>query len=76
MPEITIEPLAVRRRVAARITGQGVTKIDELIATGQIKAVKSGNNLLILVESIKTYLNSLPPAELKLPRHLRRGQRG
>jgi hypothetical protein len=60
-----LKPLVVRRPVAAAAIGQGTSKLDELIASGQIQAVKSGRNLLILVESLERYIASLPPAELK-----------
>jgi hypothetical protein len=57
-------PIAVRRRVAAAMIGEGTTKIDELIATRQIEARKSGRNLLILVESLDRYVAGLPVATL------------
>ena len=57
-------PIAVRRRVAANLIGEGTTKIDELIASGQIEARKSGRNLLILVESLEKYVAGLPVAKL------------
>jgi hypothetical protein len=57
-------PIAVRRRVAAEMIGEGTTKLDELIATGQIEARKSGKNLLILVASLEAYVAGLPVATL------------
>jgi hypothetical protein len=57
-------PIAVRRRVAASMIGEGTTKIDELIATRQIEARKSGRNLLILVASLEAYVAGLPVATL------------
>jgi hypothetical protein len=57
--------IAVRRHDAAAMIGEGVFKIDMLIATGQIVAKKSGRNLLITVESLERYVAGLPPAELK-----------
>jgi hypothetical protein len=59
-----LRPIAVRRRVAANLIGEGTTKIDELIATGQIEARKSGRNLLILVASLDAYVAGLPVATL------------
>jgi hypothetical protein len=38
----TLKAIAVRRRDAADMIGQGVSKIDYLIATGQVEARKSG----------------------------------
>ena len=57
-------PIAVRRRVAASMIGEGTTKIDELIATHKIEARKSGRNLLILVDSLEAYVSGLPVATL------------
>jgi hypothetical protein len=67
MPQVinVPKPIAVRRQVAAGMLGEGVSKIDELIATGQVEARKSGKNLLILVASLEAYVAGLPPAELK-----------
>jgi hypothetical protein len=66
--EFETKPLAMKRRAAARMLAIGTTKLDGLIASGQIQAVKSGKNLLVLVASIEQYLASLPPAKLKLPK--------
>jgi hypothetical protein len=59
-----LKAIAVRRRDAADMIGEGVSKIDMLISTGQIQAKKSGRNLLIIVESLERYVARLPPAEL------------
>ena len=61
----SLKPLAVRRRVAADVIGEGVSKVDELVATGQIEARKSGKNLLIIYASLERYLAGLPVATLK-----------
>jgi hypothetical protein len=63
-----LKAIAVRRQDAANMIGEGVSKIDMLIATGQIQGKKSGRNLLILVESLERYVAGLPPAELKIER--------
>jgi excisionase family DNA binding protein len=60
-----LKPLVVKRLVAAAAIGAGTTKLTQLIATGEIRAVKSGKNLLIVVESLERYIASLPPAKLK-----------
>jgi hypothetical protein len=60
-----LRPIAVRRPIAAIFIGEGVSKIDELVASGQIEARKSGKNLLILVKSLERYVANLPPAVLK-----------
>jgi hypothetical protein len=53
---------------AANMIGEGVSKIDMLIATGQIQGKKSGRNLLITVESLERYVAGLPPADLRIER--------
>ncbi len=63
------EPLAVRRPVAAAMLGMSKSKIDHLIGTGKIAAVKDGRALLILTKSLREYLASLPPAKLGLYGH-------
>jgi hypothetical protein len=63
-----LKAIAVRRQDAAAMIGEGVSKIDMLIATGQIQGKKSGRNLLILVESLERYVAGLPSAELKVER--------
>ncbi len=65
MAHFTPPPIAVRRQDAAAMIGEGVSKIDMLVATNQIEAKKSGRNLLIVVSSLERYVAGLPPAELK-----------
>jgi len=61
----SLKAIAVRRHDAAAMIGEGISKIDMLVATNQIQAKKSGRNLLILVASLEAYVAGLPPAELK-----------
>jgi hypothetical protein len=39
--------------------------IYELMATGALKAVKSGRNTLIMYDSIREYVANLPAAKIK-----------
>ena len=57
-------PITVRRREAAAMLGIGTSLLDELIASGQVSAKKSGKNLLIVVASLEEYVSKLPPAKL------------
>jgi hypothetical protein len=66
--ENPLKAIAVRRRDAAAMIGEGVSKIDMLIGSKQIDARKSGRNLLITVESLERYVAGLPKAELKIER--------
>lgn len=74
-PPRYFKPLAARRRTAAKLLDVGTSKIDELIATNQIEARKSGKVLLIVYTSIERYLANLPRAVLALPARLRKGAR-
>jgi excisionase family DNA binding protein len=68
MPATTVvfKPLALRKKAAAATIGCGTSKMDELIASGQIKAIKSGKQVLVLTAEIERFLASLPPATFKL----------
>ena len=57
-----ISPLAVKSKVAAAMLGVGTSTLDKLIASGRIDARRCGRSRLILVDSIRQYLNSLPDA--------------
>jgi hypothetical protein len=43
-----------------------------LIAAGRLKAVKSGRSTLIFYDSVKQYIASLPPAQIKLDTRAKR----
>ncbi|WP_018263342.1 helix-turn-helix domain-containing protein [Methylobacterium sp. WSM2598] len=47
---------------ACAALGIGKTKLFELLARGQIKAVKVGARLLFTDESLRNFVNSLPEA--------------
>jgi excisionase family DNA binding protein len=64
MQPATLRPITVRRPEAASMLGIGTSLLDELIASGQIDAKKSGKNLLIVVASLEEYVSKLPPAKL------------
>ena len=50
---------------AAKVSGIGRTTLYELIGAGKIEARKAGNRTLIPAESLKAYLDSLPPATIR-----------
>jgi hypothetical protein len=57
----------------AAYIGRGTRFIYEAIATGVIRAVKSDKRTLIVVESLREYVATLPPAKIKpLPQRKRR----
>lgn len=58
----TIERLAVAIPEATIISGLSRSEIYRRLAAGDIRAVKAGARTLILMDSLKAHLASLPPA--------------
>ena len=50
---------------AAAMIGRGQTFIYTAIGDGRLKAVKSDKRTLVVVESLRRYAASLPPANIK-----------
>ena len=69
---MTIDPVLVPLNQAATMIGQHRRTIYSLIAAGRIKAVKSGRSTLVVYDSIKQYIASLPPAQIKLDARAKR----
>lgn len=59
----TMEPLAVPIPEAQRISGMSRTGIYRELGEGRLRAVKMGARTLVLVESLRAYVASLPAAE-------------
>jgi hypothetical protein len=66
--DLVIEPIAVTIPQAVRISGLSRSEIYRRLAAGDIDAIKSGTRALILVDSIKRYLASLPTAQYRGPK--------
>jgi excisionase family DNA binding protein len=60
---VALRPRVVSAKEAMRYLAIGETKLHELLNAGRIQAKKSGNRLLITVESLDAYIDSLPNAE-------------
>jgi hypothetical protein len=58
-----IEPLLCSIEAGAAIIGRSKRFIIDAIARGQLKAVKSDRRTLLVVQSLKDYVASLPPAK-------------
>jgi len=67
-----IQPVMLPINQAATIIGQHRRTIYSLIAAGRLKAVKSGRSTLIFYDSVKQYIASLPPAQIRLDARARR----
>ena len=58
-----IEPLLCSIQAGVTMLGRSERFIIDAIARGQLKAVKSDRRTLLVVQSIKDYVASLPPAK-------------
>jgi excisionase family DNA binding protein len=60
-----MQPILVPVPQASAILGKCPRAIYELMASGQLKAVKSGRNILVVYESLKEYVAKLPAPKLR-----------
>ena len=58
-----LEPLLCSIQAGITIIGRSERFIIDAIATGKIKAVKSDRRTLLVVQSLRDYVASLPPAK-------------
>ena len=62
------ETLAAPIPDACRISGLSRSEIYRRLAAGDIRAVKSGSRTLILMDSLRAHLASLPVATFRAPK--------
>ena len=60
--------MTVRINDVVKMTGLSRAEIYRLLLAGNLKAVKYGRTVLIFVDSVRDWLNSLPPATFHDPR--------
>jgi hypothetical protein len=60
-----LQPIAVPVPQASALMGKSPRGVYELMAAGELKAVKSGRNTLVLYDSIREYVAGLPMAKIK-----------
>lgn len=53
---------------ATKISGLGRTTIYEAIGTGKLEARKAGNRTLIVAASLRSFLDTLPVADIRTGR--------
>jgi hypothetical protein len=58
-----LEPLLCSVKAGQAIIGRSERFIYDAVATGKIKAVKSDRRMLLVVQSLRDYVASLPPAK-------------
>ena len=61
----SLDPLALPIADAVTFSGLSRSEVYRQLATGNLRAVKSGSRTLVLVESIRAHLASLPVASFR-----------
>ncbi|PHR19478.1 MAG: excisionase [Sphingopyxis sp.] len=51
-----IQPITVRIPMAIKMTGIGRSKLYELIGAGEIETIKVGSSRLVIVESLREFV--------------------
>ncbi len=74
VPANQAAPIAYPPKEAARLIGVGLTKLYELIGTGELPAKKAGGRTLITAAALHTYIARLPAAEIKTGQPVPAGQ--
>ena len=62
MREPTLEPIALTIPGAVKVSGISRTELYRRLGAGQIQAIKSGSRTLVLMDSLRAHLASLPAA--------------
>lgn len=60
--DAAMAPLGVKPKEAARLIGGSRTEVYRLLRQCRLRAVKRGASLLVLMDSIREHMASLPPA--------------
>jgi hypothetical protein len=74
-----VEPILCSVPQGCQMLGIGTQGLYDLLGAGLIKGVKRGTRTLLIVESLRSYAASLPPAvitapKLRKPRRLREAE--
>lgn len=64
----SLDPLAIPVAEACRLSGHSRSEVYRLLALGKLRAVKAGVRTLILMDSLRAHLASLPPATFRAPK--------
>jgi hypothetical protein len=68
----SLPPVLCTIQVGAQFIGRGMTFIYQALAEGKIRGVKSDKRTLLVVESLREYAASLPPAKITYPSQTKR----
>jgi hypothetical protein len=66
--KMEVEPILCSVPQGCQMLGIGTQGMYDLLGANLVKAVKRGARTLLVVESLKTYAASLPPAKIAPPR--------
>jgi hypothetical protein len=66
--KMEVEPILCSVPQGCQMLSVGTQAMYDLIGAGLVKAVKKGTRTLLVVESLKTYAATLPPAKIAPPR--------
>ena len=74
--KMEVEPILCSVPQGCQMIGIGTQGLYDLLGAGLIKGVKRGTRTLLVVESLKNYADTLPPAtvappKIRKPRRLR-----
>jgi excisionase family DNA binding protein len=61
-------PLTLTIHEAVRISGLSRSEIYRRLSDGKVRAVKSGSRTLVLMDSLRAHLATLPAATFRAPR--------
>ena len=61
------EPISVDIPTACRMSGLSRSFLYEVLARGQVRSVRAGRRRLVLVDSLRAWLESLPTDGLSAP---------
>ena len=64
-----IEPAFLPIPAACKFLGLSPASIYRIIGLGKLQAVKAGGRTLLVMQSLRDYAASLPPAKIKPPRN-------
>jgi hypothetical protein len=66
--KMEVEPILCSVPQGCQMIACGIQGMYDLIGAGKVQAVKRGTRTLLVVESLRTYAASLPPAQVAVPR--------
>jgi hypothetical protein len=66
--KMEIEPILCSVPQGCQMLGIGTQGMYDLIGAGLVRAVKRGTRTLLVVESLKSYVVTLPPATVAAPK--------